>query len=209
MTIQKLVLIGLGLCIILNMGCGGSDKKADATSEQAAGGAQEESQSVEEAMKDVKEALQGNGEVKEVVDFRKLKELLPEELAGMDRISHSGEKAGMFGMNMSTATAEYRGDDQELEVTFVDFAGMSAALSGLAGWATMEMDRETDSGYERTTMIDGYKAFEKYDKSSKSVEVSLLVENRFIVTVNGRNIEEKTMAKAIDQLGLKQLARLK
>lgn len=211
MTTQKSVLTGLSLCVFLFVGCGGSgsqDKESTAA-EQSPGGVQDEPQSVEEAMNQVQKALQGEGKAVEVVDFRELKALLPEELAGLKRSSHSGEKAGMFGINVSTASAEYRDGDQSLEVSAVDVGGVSMALAGMASWASMEGDRETDTGYERTTMIGGYKAFEKYDKAGKYGEVSVIVENRFVLTVKGSNVEEKVLAKAIDQLDIKKLARLK
>lgn len=212
MITKKIIAIGLGLSIFFFAGCGGcgssGNDSANATEQGSEGGTQDEPQSVQEAMNEVRDALQGDGKTVEVVDFRELKALLPDELAGMKRTSHTGEKAGMFGMNLSTAKAEYEEGGQRLDVSIVDVAGVSMALAGMASWASMEVDRETDNGYERTTMIEGYKAFEKYDKSSKNGEVSVIVENRFILTVDGDNIEEKTLAKAIDQLNIKKLARL-
>jgi hypothetical protein len=187
--------------------CGGG--KAD-QAEQAAEEAQEEAEkSVEQAMQEMQQALKGDGEAAEVIDFRQLKELLPEKLAGMERTEHTGEKVGMMGINMSTARATYRQGDQSLEASIIDFAGVGMALVGVAAWANMEFDRETDQGYERTGKIDGYKSFERYDSADKSGETSVLVADRFILAVSGTKVEARELEKAIQELNPKKLARLK
>lgn len=215
MTTQKLIIACLSFCFLFWQGCGGSSgtegNAKDASGQSAAengGGASGEPKNIEEAMSEVQKALQGDGEKKEVVDFRELKKLLPEKLAGLERTAHSGEKAGAMGFNMSTAKAEYRDGDKELEAVIVDFAGVGAALMGMAAWATVEIDREDENGYERTTTVEGYKAFEKYNSRNKSGELSVLVGERFIVTLKGRNIEEADFKKAIGQLEVRKLANM-
>lgn len=185
--------------------CGGSDAKAEKAEKAAQA---EEEMSVQQAMQEAQKALQGDGEAVEVIDFRKLKELLPETLAGLKRTEHTGEKVGMMGFNMSTAKATYGDSEQRLEAAILDFAGAGMALMGAAAWSTVEMDRETDTGYERTGKIEGYKSFEKYDTARKSGETSILVENRFILTVSGSNVEARDLEKAIKEIGLNKLARL-
>ena len=212
MTNQKLIIACIGLCTFLHLGCGGSSKPdkaeetAGQTDTQEEGGSSSDPENLKDAMNEVQKAMQGDGAPKEVVNFRELKELLPESLAGMGRTSHTGEKAGAMGFTMSTASAEYREGNKELKVTIVDVAGAAAAMMGMAAWATVEVDRETDDGYERSTMIEGYKGYEKYDSKSKAGQVSVIVGNRFIVTVDGRNVSEKELADAIGKIGLKKLA---
>ena len=147
---------------------------------------------------------------KEVVDFRKLKDMLPSKIAGMDRVEHKGEKAGAFGFNISTATAEYKDDDQRMEVNIVDVGGIGAAVTSMASWSLLEMDRESEYEYERTTTIDGHKAFEKYNKKSQNGELSMLIDDRFIVNIKGWNVSEKDITKArkaIDVDDLDDLAK--
>ena len=211
MTNQKLIIACISIFAFLYLGCGGSSNNGDTAGQAATedtGGAASEPKNMEEAMNEVQKALQGDGEKKEVVDFRALKELLPEKVAGMERTAHSGEKAGAMGFNMSTASAEYRDGDKELELAIVDFAGVATAMMGIAAWASVEIDREDENGYERTTTVEGYKAFEKYSNKNKSGELSLLVADRFIITLKGRNMDEKSFKSAIDELNLKQLAKM-
>ena len=165
-------------------------------------------QTIEEAVDEVRENLKGDGEPKEVVDFRALKDLMPSSLLGMDRTEHNGEKAGAFGMNMSTATAKYEDGGQNMEVSILDFAGITGALSGMASWANVEVDRESKDGFERTIEINGYKAFEKYDSKRKYGELSVIVEDRFIVNIKGEDIKAQDLRKALQKIGLKRLAKL-
>lgn len=212
MTNQKLIIAFAGLCVFLYLGCGGcsqegkTEEAAGQAESREEGGGSGEPQNLQEAMEEVQKALEGAGEAKEVVDFRELKALLPESLAGLSRTSHTGEKAGAMGFKMSTASAEYREGDKEMDVAIVDFAGVGAAMAGVAAWATVEVDRETEEGYERTTMIEGYKGYEKYDRKNKSGQASVIVGSRFIVTVEGRNVSEKELSEAIGRLELKKLA---
>ena len=113
-----------------------------------------------------------------------------------------------MGFTMSTAKAEYKEGDGRLEAAIVDFAGVGAALMGMAAWATVEIDREDENGYERTTTIGGHKAFEKYNAQTRDGELNVLVGDRFIVTLKGRNIEEKDFRKAIDELDISKLAKM-
>lgn len=207
MTTKRFLVMAMGLIALLFMGCGGSGQEAAGS--ESEGGSQSEPKNLSEAMDEVQKALDGDGEAKEVVDFRELKKMLPEKVVGMERTSHTGEKAGAMGFNMSTAAAEYRDGERELEVAIVDFAGVGMAMMGLAQWSTVEIDRETDSGYERTITLDGYKAFEKYNRNTKTGELAVLVGDRFIVSANGRNMEEGDFKKAIDQLDIDALAKMK
>lgn len=163
---------------------------------------------VEEALSKAMKELNGGEDAKEVVDFRKLKELLPESVAGMDRASHDGKKVGAMGMKFSTAQAQYKKGDEVLAVSIIDFAGVSYFLASSAAWATMEIDEESDKGYKRTTIIDGYKAFEEYNNQDRKGQVSIIAEDRYIVSIEGRNVDDSVLKAALDAVdvgGLKGL----
>lgn len=156
----------------------------------------------------VNDALGNDGEAKEVVAYQKLKDLMPNKVLGMSRSNLEGQKTGMSGMNFSTASATYEEGNQEVTVNIMDAGGSALVLSGLAMWANMEFERESDDGYERTTKIDGHKAFEQYDKNSKSGQVSVLVDNRFVVNIEGNNVGEKDLRKVLDDINLRRLSNL-
>ena len=79
----------------------------------------------------------------------------------------------------------------------------------LAGWSMAEIDKETTTGYEKTTKIEGYKAFEKYDNEGKSGELNVLVADRFVVNVQGDHITVDQLKGALKDLDLTKLGDLK
>lgn len=188
--------------------CGGGDKTEKADDDGTSVSTTGTLAAVQEMAKQAEEA-QKNGPV-ETIDFRKLKDMLPIEAVSLTRKSASGEKNGAAGMTFSTATARYENADnsQNIELTVVD-AGGTAMLMGMAAWSMIEVDKEDDNGYERTTKMGDYKAYEKYNKTDKSGETSVLVKNRFIVTAKGNGIGPDDLKKAIEAIDLDKLAELK
>lgn len=156
----------------------------------------------------VNDALGNEGEAKEVVAYQKLKDLMPNRALGMSRTDIEGQKTGMSGMSISTASATYKEGNKEVKIAIMDAGGSALVLGGLAMWANTEFERESDDGYERTTKIDGHKAFEQYDKNTKSGQVSVLVDNRFVVNIEGDNVAEKDLRKVLDDINLRRLSNL-
>ncbi|MFD2933205.1 transposase [Spirosoma flavum] len=155
------------------------------------------------------EEMQKSGPVA-TVDFRSLKELLPADADGLARKEASGEKNGAAGFTISTANGKYaNADDSEtIELSIVDGGG-SAMMMGLAAWSMMEVDKETENGYEKTSKIGDNKSYEKYDNSNKEGEVDLLVNKRFVVTAKGRGISMDKIKAALEDVDLDKLAGLK
>ncbi|MCZ7609974.1 MAG: hypothetical protein M5U17_07380 [Ignavibacterium sp.] len=154
----------------------------------------------------MKEVSEGFTEGKKVnpVDFRELKALLPEAIASLKRTNIEGEKVAAMGMNISTANADYSDDqnNQSIDLKITDM-GNIAGLSGLAayGWYMVDIDKENETGYEKTTTFKGNKAYEKYNNQDKYGELSILVAKRFVVEANGNNVsmnEIKAAAEMID-----------
>lgn len=152
-----------------------------------------------------------SGKKVDPVDFRKLKELLPEEISGFKRTEASGEKNGALGFTISTADARYKGDtDASIHLEILDTGGIAGiATMAMAAWTMADIDKETDNGYEKTTSLEGYKAFEKYDTQNKSGEINLLVADRYVVNVNGNNVTIEQMKSFLGDLDLKKLSGLK
>lgn len=142
------------------------------------------------------------------VDFRKLKKELPSSIGWMKRTSFEGERAGILGIKTSVANATYESGTKEIKISIADIGGFKAALRGLAIWSELEVDKENDYGYERTTEIEGHKAFEKYDSRKEEGEIALIIQDRIVVTVKGENIEEDDLRKALKKIDLDDLEDL-
>ncbi|GAB3313308.1 hypothetical protein GCM10027299_00190 [Larkinella ripae] len=199
------------LAALLLTSCGGNkeEEKAEASDDDGTSISATESVKALEKMADQAEEMAKNGPV-ETVDFRKLKELLPADAEGLARKEATGEKNGMAGFNISTAKGDYRNDDgsQSIEVNIVD-AGGTGALMGLAAWSIIEVDKETENGYEKTTKFGDYKSYEKYDNGNKNGEIAVLINNRFIVTAKGNGVEMSKIKSTLEDIDLDKLKDLK
>ena len=101
-------------------------------------------------------------------------------------MSATGEKSAAMGFGASQAEGKYKGGGEaRLKIKIVDTAGFGGIALAAFGLAAMEVDKETDDGYERTTTLGGNKAFEKYNNKAKNGELKVLVGNRFIVEIDG------------------------
>ncbi|WAC11606.1 hypothetical protein [Dyadobacter pollutisoli] len=153
----------------------------------------------------------GNREAVEPIDFRKLKELLPEKLGSLSRTEATGEKSGAMGFTVSTAEGKYSGGDGEsIDIEIIDTGGIAGVSTmTLAAWSIAEIDKETATGYEKTTKLEGYKSFEKYDNQNKSGELNVLVADRYLVNVDGNNVSIDQLKDALKDIDLSKLGDLK
>lgn len=136
-----------------------------------------------------------NGEKVEVVDFRAIKKLLPSQVLGMEQTDYNAEKTGFGSFKTSVADATYQEDNQRVKVSIIDSGGFGYVIGSLAGWSELDIDKESKSGYERTTTIDGHKAFISYDNDMEKGECAIIVNQRFIVAIEGKNISERQFKK--------------
>ena len=148
-----------------------------------------------------------DGEKVEVVNHRDLQDFLPNKVAGMEQSDIEGSTTGMLGFDISTVDADYGEGSEKLNIKIVDAGGLGAAFLSMAPWAEMKFDKSSKRGFERTAEFDGYKCFEKFDKSGDS-ELAIIVDDRFIVTASMEVDDFGDLRKAVRKLGLKKLGRL-
>lgn len=164
-----------------------------------------------ENMKKLEDMMSG-GEKVEVVNFRKLKVLLPEELGDLKRTNSSGEKTNAFGINVSMAEGEYKSEDnkQKIKVKIMDMGSMKG-LAGMTAfaWSWAEIDKESDDGFERTFDYKGNKAYEKYNTNYQDGEVQVLVAKRFMIEIKGNNIPMEKIHSALEGVNIGELESMK
>ena len=217
--LRRLFFPFLAFAILFTTACSNSAaKEAEEAEKETKEAMNEAKEEMEKAGEDLKSGLEqignalqniqvkdANGNPVEAMDFRDLKETMPEKLLGMDRESHKGQRNGAAGFKISNAEAVYRDGDKRLEVNVVDVAGVGLAALGAAAWTMVEIDNESDDGYERTVTIDGNKAFEKFNEKNGDGELSVFYKKRYIISVKGRNIKAKDLRDAYDDLKLGKL----
>lgn len=147
---------------------------------------------------------------KPAVDFRELKALLPGTLAGLPRINARGEKSGAFGVQISTAEGNYgTPDGSQITVKIADLGAMGQ-LGAVAqfGWMATDIDREDGDGYERTVNFNGNKGLEKFSPATKTGSAKLMVAGRFMVEIQGDQIQAAQLKSAVDAIDFGALTSL-
>ncbi len=153
----------------------------------------------------------GTNAAKAVVEARALKALLPAELPGLKRASATAERSSVIGITVSYAEAVYKSEQGAAVTIKITDMGGTGGLMGFAqaGWTMAEIDKETETGYERTTEYSGFKAQEQYDSQTREGEIKIMVPERFLVEIAGRDIPDSTLKAAVESIDLKKLSELK
>lgn len=202
MSYKLIVLVFITLSLIL-FSCG--EKKTEPSKEESAN--KNDLENFADKMKEVSESFT-EGKKVTPVDFRELKALLPESIGNLKRSNLEGERVAAMGMNISTASADY--DDVENNISIdlkITDLGSVSGISGLAayGWYMVDIDKENESGYEKTMMYKGNKGYEKYNNDGKHGELNILVAKRFVVEANGNNVSMDQMKAAVDMIDIGKL----
>jgi hypothetical protein len=123
----------------------------------------------------------------------------------MEASGQSGEAMGMKG---SSANASYSdGAHAGISIEIADLGSLSG-LAGLAAKFDPKMEKETATGYERTRTVSGQLVHESYDRQAKSGETSVMVANRFSVTVRGHGVEANQLTGALQAVDMARLPKL-
>ena len=144
------------------------------------------------------------------LDYHKLKAVLPERVDSLKRTSATGGRSSAFGISVAYAEAEYQGKDgSQVTIKLSDLGGLPgvAAVASHA-WNAMEMESESDTGFERTRQYKGCKVMEQYDRNERSGEISLMVGSRISVEITGSNVDFETLQSALEALPLTRLKEL-
>lgn len=144
----------------------------------------------------------------EAVDYEDLKSELPLMISGMLRIDAKGERSGIGKFKVSSATAKYETDDRRLKLTITDTGNVPFAKLGYKMFSKADIVHESDDEYARTTEIEGFPAYELYDKHSENGSVTVVVNDRVIVHVEGKGVSESNLKRAIKKVDLKGLSKL-
>ncbi len=194
---------GLGKLAAMGQKMEAAGKQMDAA--QKSGNAQAEA----EAAGKMLGTLMGGGDQVEALGSDRLKAFVPDSLAGLKRTSLAAEKNGAMGMQVSTARARYGNDEgQELELEIVDM-GSAKGVMALAGWANVESEEQTDSGYRKTYKQAGRLVHEQWDNQGRYGEFSIVLGDRFTVKVSGNAASIDALKAAAGTLDLAGLEALK
>jgi hypothetical protein len=162
-----------------------------------------------EALGAVLGAALGGGAKVEALAPERLKAFLPESLAGLPRRELSAERNAAMGLQVSEGKARYGdGQGRRLELEITDMGGAQGVMM-FAGWAAIESERQTETGYEKTSRIDGRIVHEEWDSARKSGEYSMVLGERFLAKVSGEAEDIGQLKAALGAIDLAALEALK
>lgn len=218
---KRFVITALALAV-LTAGCGKSEEEQRA--EEAAKAAEETAQSAEKAAesaaKGLEEMAKGleqlaaggsatvDGKKIEPVRFQDLIALLP-QLDGWEQEKPTGERM-TSPFPTANAKARYTKGDASIEVEIVDSAFNQLLLAPIAMFLQSGYSTESTSGYEKSVQVNGQPGWEKWNIDSKNGEVNALVNKRFLVSVEGDNLDDaKVLQDVASKMDFGKLAGLK
>ena len=166
-------------------------------------------QAQSDAMKNMMGAALGGGGAVESLAPDRLKPFLPEALGDMTRSTFSTQRNAAMGMQMTEAHATYMNDKgRQWDVQITD-TGSAKGLIALAGWAGIEGENETPTGYDKTYHENGRLVHEQWDRSSSRGEYGVVLGDRFAVKIEGQADSIDDLKAALGDLDLDALEALK
>jgi len=159
------------------------------------------------AAREIRAAMSSKAPVRPAASTAELESLLPSDLvSGFARTQLTSNSANIGHLAASTAQGTYLKDKAIIHVSISDVG----SLAGLAEAVTLNENKSTDTGYQKSSVIEGRLTIEKYDRPSNTGEYNVLVGNRFLVQAKGNAPVEvlKGAALAVDFARLESMVPL-
>ena len=133
----------------------------------------------------------------DAVGFEQLVALLP-EVDGWTRSTPRGEQVST-GVPMSRASARYEQAEAIVDVEVLDSAFHELVLAPIASYLTTGFSERMTHGYRRSSPVGGQPGFEEWNSDRRRAQVTVVINDRFIVSATGRNVESADSTRAIVQ----------
>jgi hypothetical protein len=180
------------------------------SSDDMSKGAQDMAKGLEAMAKGLAGASGGDPNVKPVdpVSFRDLQAVMP-DVSGWEKASPTGERMSS-PFSFSQASVIYKKGDAEITLKIMDSGFNQLLFAPFAMFMATGYEKETQEGFERSLTVAGNPGWEKWDKASRNGDLNVVVDKRFLVQVEGREVDDiKTLHGVLDRTDLKKLATLK
>ena len=138
-----------------------------------------------------------------------LQSLLPERIGGFSRSAVESQSSVMAGIATADAKGTYVEGANSFTLTIAD-AGQPGALATSNSVVAGEVNRVTDTGYQRSRLVNGVRVTEKWDGASHGGSYGRTVAGRFTVEAQGTAPSIDVLrgaVAAVDQARLAALAR--
>lgn len=143
------------------------------------------------------------------VDFNTLKAMLPESLPQMRRTGAQGSSQQAMGVKGTSATADYEGPaGSRVRIKIADISGVTGLMDAASALVPTG-ETESDTGYEKDTVLDGRQVHEKYDRNSGQGDVEAIIAKRFEVDVAGQGVQMEQLEQTLARVDLARLEAMR
>lgn len=136
------------------------------------------------------------------IDYQALVKLLPKVEGWESAKDPQAETTSMGEFKISNATQRYEKKTESgrstMKVSIVDGSYVPMVYAPFTMMS--KFSREGTDGHSKGLEVEGFPAFEEWKKKQESVTLSILVQDRFLVTIEGRSVpadEARTWASKI------------
>ena len=146
---------------------------------------------------DLRNIVQGKMAVtaKPAISVEALKSIFPERVEGFNGKELKGEQNSVLGYPCTFISREYRNGNMIARVALTDTGGDPRSVLGLTPWAVQVLNKDESEFYERTRTFGGFPAHERWIHSSKVSNFDYVIDNRWVVSIHGRQIPMETIHK--------------
>lgn len=141
----------------------------------------------------------------EPIDFRELQQLFP-EVDGWVRGTPSGQKMTTPVAFAQAEVVYTDGTNGRVEAKIVDSAFQGLLIAPVKMLLGSGFEREDEFSYQRSTSIDGSPGWETWDAREGEAQLTVILNDRFLLTLEARNLTEpdvlQQIVRGIDRSGL-------
>lgn len=141
------------------------------------------------------------------ISFRELIEYLPQSPRGWTAEQPKGQTTSFGNHSVSQVKQKYFQQDKTMTVSIFDWAFNSTLYMPFL--LSTEFSQESTEGYNKGIKIGDIPGRENYDYYSKNGSLNLLINRRFLVKIDGDNIEERELREWWEILDRKSISKLK
>ena len=145
----------------------------------------------------------------QLMSFKDLMEYLPDTPRGWTAQKPQGETNSFGDYGISQVSQTFNREDSNKEIKVSIFDGAFNSILSAPFLLTTGFNQESTESYNRGVTIDDIPGREVYNYSSNKGSLHLLVDNRFLVQIEGSNIEEADLRKwwrSLDRQSLRAIA---
>ena len=196
----------LSASVLLLSSCGGAPKLPDVVEgvdiDQNPLKGIDQISKLEKDLKEIEAELKNLKPV-DPLSYNDLISALPDQPSGWEAADAKGQSSNFGEFTISQASQTYKQGDKTIKVQLFDWAHHRQLYAPFV--ISARFSQESTEGYSKGLKIGDAFGREEYQNASKKGKLSLLVDKRFMVEVDGRNIEPQELQDWWRQVKVKNL----